>query len=58
MLHDLRLGEEFFARLWAYDAKIAERVAAAGFSHCGGPLHQANYERKPRCAGISCSLSR
>lgn len=48
MLHDLRLGEEFFAVLWELDGQIAERVAAAGCPHCGGPLHQANYEIKPR----------
>lgn len=53
MLHDLRLGEEFFAMLWAADAEIAVRVAAAGCPHCGGPLYQANYERKPRGAGIA-----
>lgn len=48
MLPDLRLGEEFFARLESLDAEIARQVAAAGCVHCGGPLHQANYGRKPR----------
>jgi hypothetical protein len=55
MLHDLRLGEEFFAMLVAIDAEIARRVAAAGCSHCGGPLYQANYERKPRGADIAAA---
>jgi len=55
MLHDLRLGEEFFAMLAGFDAEIAGRVAAAGCPHCGGPLYQANYERKPRGAGIAAS---
>ena len=53
MLHDLRLEEEFFAMLEGLDAEIAGRVAAAGFPHCGGPLYQANYERKPRGAKIA-----
>ena len=48
MVHDYELGGEFFAALTAWDAKIAERVAAAGCPRCGGPLHQGNYLRKPR----------
>jgi hypothetical protein len=48
MLHDLRVGEEFFATLTRLDAEIAARVAAAGCRHCGGPLHRGNYRRKPR----------
>jgi hypothetical protein len=55
MLHDLRLGEEFFAMLLAFDAKIAREVAAAGCPHCGGPLHQSNYERKPRGAEFAAA---
>jgi len=53
MLHDLRLGEEFFATLAGLDAELAERVAAEGCQHCGGPLHQANYGRKPRGGQIA-----
>ncbi len=53
MLHDLRLGVEFFALLAELDGQIAELVAAAGCAHCGGPLYQANYERKPRGAAIA-----
>jgi hypothetical protein len=52
MLHDLRLGVEFFALLAKLDGQIAELVAAAGCGHCGGPLYRANYERKPRGAAI------
>ncbi len=42
------LDEEFFASLTEADAEIARRVAACGCPWCGGPLHQANYLRKPR----------
>jgi len=48
MLHELRLGEEFFSHLVTLDAEVARRVAAAGCPWCGGPLHQAHYQRKPR----------
>jgi hypothetical protein len=48
MLPDLRLNEEYFERLMAWDEELARRVAAARCPHCGGPLHRANYERKPR----------
>ena len=41
-------GEEWFARFAEFDRQIAEAVAAEGCRHCGGPLHQGNYERKPR----------
>jgi hypothetical protein len=48
MSHDSVLGEEWFASLEEFDRQIAASVAAAGCRHCGGPLHQGNYERKPR----------
>lgn len=48
MLHDARLAGEFFSRLEELDEKIAAEVAAARCRHCGGPLHQGNYRRKPR----------
>lgn len=48
MLHGAGLEEEWFAKLWDFDGRIAAAVAAAGCQHCGGPLHQGNYERKPR----------
>jgi hypothetical protein len=50
MLHDLVLEGEFFAMLLGLDAQIAARVAAGRCPHCQGPLHQANYQRKPRGA--------
>lgn len=53
MSHELRLGEEWFASLEEIDRRIAEAVAAAGCRHCGGPLHQGNYERKPRGGSIA-----
>lgn len=48
MLPDLRLNEECFRGLMAWDEELARQVAAARCAHCGGPLHQANYQRKPR----------
>ena len=53
MLHDLRLGVEFFAWLADMDGKLALWVAAGGCQHCGGPLHQGNYARKPRGAKLA-----
>lgn len=48
MLHFQRLAGEFFARLEKLDQMIAAGVAAARCRHCDGPLHQGNYQRKPR----------
>jgi hypothetical protein len=48
MLPDLRLNLECFERLMAWDQELARLVAAARCPHCGGPLHRANYQRKPR----------
>jgi hypothetical protein len=48
MSHESVLGEEWFAKLEEFDRRIAEAVAAEGCRHCGGPLYQGNYERKPR----------
>ena len=48
MLLDFVLGEDFFASLTEQDAEIARQVAAGGCPFCGGRLHQANYQRKPR----------
>jgi hypothetical protein len=47
------LDREFFARLEKMDAAIARAVGAAGCQHCEGPLHQGNYQRKPRGGLIS-----
>jgi hypothetical protein len=48
MSHGAKLEEEWFAKLSEFDAQIAKAVAAGRCRHCGGPLHQGNYERKPR----------
>lgn len=48
MLHEFRLDDEFLALLSRWDGEIARVVAAAGCKHCDGPLHKANYQRKPR----------
>jgi hypothetical protein len=53
MLPDLQLEEEFFGSLMAWDAELARQVAAARCPHCGGPLHRANYQRKPRGGTIA-----
>jgi hypothetical protein len=53
MSHESILGEEWFASLEAFDRQIAEAVAAEGCRHCGGPLYQGNYERKPRGGHIA-----
>lgn len=43
-----RLAGQFFARLEKMDEMIAATVAAGRCRHCDGPLHQGNYQRKPR----------
>lgn len=48
MLHESTLSGEYFSTLLEMDAEIARSVARARCSHCGGPLHQSNYQRKPR----------
>jgi hypothetical protein len=48
MVHESWLGVEFFALVSRWDAAIAQQVAVAGCSWCGGPLHRGNYLRKPR----------
>ena len=53
MSHESMLGEEWFASLEEFDRQIAEAVAAEGCRHCGGPLYQGNYERKPRGGHIA-----
>lgn len=55
MLHEFRLTVEFFAWLEEGDRKLAGRVAELGCPHCGGPLHQGNYERKPRGALVAAA---
>lgn len=55
MLHQLRLGREFFSSLASLDAELCRQVAAAGCQRCGGPLHQAHYQRKPRGAVMAAA---
>jgi hypothetical protein len=55
MLHELAVGEEFFASLFEFDEKIAQDVARAGCPRCGGPLYRSDYERKPRGGTIAAA---
>jgi hypothetical protein len=47
------LEVEFFEQLKVIDERLSATVAAARCRHCGGPLHRANYPRKPR-GGLLC----
>ena len=38
----------FFELLHRFDCELAERTRTAGCPSCGGPLHRAGYDRKPR----------
>jgi hypothetical protein len=49
------VGRGILCEIGGFDAEIARQVAAAGCSHCGGPLYQANYERKPRGGQIAAA---
>jgi hypothetical protein len=53
MVHESALDEEFFASLTDLDEELARTVAAEGCPRCGGPLHRADYQRKPRGALIA-----
>jgi hypothetical protein len=55
MMHVQRLAVEFFAMLEKLDEKIAAKVAAGGCQYCDGPLHQGNYQRKPRGGTIGAA---
>ena len=48
MLHEDKLGAEFFKELAEIDERITARVAAGRCPRCGGPLHRGDYQRKPR----------
>lgn len=48
MLPETELEAKAYEELTALDARIAREVARARCVHCGGPLHVANYRRKPR----------
>jgi hypothetical protein len=48
MFSGMVLGREFFNALEQADAAIASLVAKGNCTHCGGPLHRGDYNRKPR----------
>jgi len=50
----------FFALLLRIDQDRATAIRSQGCSVCGGPLHQANYERKPRgvAKGVAMTTTR
>lgn len=43
--------------LAALDQQLAERVRARGCPHCGGALHRASWQRKPRGADVPEELA-
>lgn len=55
MLPEAELFAEDFSTLAMWDEQIARAVAAERCVHCGGPLHVANYHRKPRGAAIAAA---
>jgi hypothetical protein len=55
MVDEFRLDREVYARLEMADVEIAAAVARGGCRWCGGPLHRADYERKPRGALIAAA---
>jgi hypothetical protein len=49
MLYKIFSDSRFFRALLAFDRDLARKTQAAGCRHClDGPLHVANYRRKPR----------
>lgn len=48
MSHEWSLDAKFWQRAIEHDEKSAEKTREAGCLHCGGPLHRADYPRKPR----------
>ena len=53
MLAELGLVGKVFAALAAVDLRLALVVRAEGCRRCQGPLHMANYGRKPRGGAIA-----
>ena len=51
MYHELLRTASFWAFLFTVDERLAEEAREAGCP-CGGPLHRANYPRKP-CGGCA-----
>lgn len=52
-MDELELGREFFVLLEQADERTVERAIAEGCAVCGGPLHHADFARKPRGALIA-----
>ena len=48
MITELCQKISLFRLLYQIDLDLATSHKEKGCPHCGGPLHQANYERKPR----------
>ena len=48
MYREILRDARFFELLLRIDEQRCREVRAKGCCHCGGPLHQANYLRKPR----------
>lgn len=55
MVLDLLKNPSFFYILLKLDQESANALQSKGCSHCGGPLHIANYPRKPR--GLASDLN-
>ena len=50
MSHPWAPDASFWRRLLKIDQETAARIREGGCRHCGGPLHRADYPRKPRGA--------
>ncbi len=48
MISELLLKSSLFSLLHKIDVDLAKHCRLKGCPYCDGPLHQANYERKPR----------
>jgi hypothetical protein len=48
MLRELLQRPKLFSLLYRIDKDLAAQYRVKGCSYCAGPLHQANYPRKPR----------
>jgi len=48
MLSDVLKNSQFFFQLYNIDRQNAEKCKEKRCPYCGGPLHYANYARKPR----------
>jgi hypothetical protein len=52
-MDELELGREFFVMLEQADERTVQQAVAEGCAVCGGPLHHADFARKPRGALIA-----